>query len=196
MQGLVLLTVTLLVGSLAVAQEPAVVLSPTNHAAAREGEALQLVLPKVGVELNTPGTPVIGTKAGLENGSAGELFQYPTNDALESSIVKSDEEVIPAPLDSLQFKGAIEVARAGGMLVSGPLVQLFDLTKPVELPKRCLQLVNPFAPLEASPVTPNVPNEHPRAWTELVGWNPGVSAFPDPRTHQPTLNLFSMFTSP
>ena len=198
MRGLLQVAVVVLGGSLAAAQVAAPGASITNQAASPSEEYLRLSLPEAGVGLNSPLIPAIGAKAGIESGPAVQLFQdqEPGIVAAEDSVVKVDGEVITAPLDSLQLKGETEVATAGGMLVSGPLVHLFHTTKPGEVPTRFLQLINPFAPMEASQVIPNVPNEHPRAWTELVGWSPGVSAFPDPRTHQPSLSLFSMFTSP
>jgi hypothetical protein len=196
MRSLLQAAVVLLGVSLAAAQEPAAGPTQTNQAALPAEEELRLSLPEAGVGLNSPRTSEIGAKTGIENSPALGLFEEPGNVAPEASAVKSDEEVITAPLDSLQFKGSTEVTRAGGMAISGPLVDLFHTAKPVEVPQRLLHLINPFALVEANPVAPNIPNEHPRAWTALVGWNPGGSAFPDPRTHEPTLSLFSMFTSP
>lgn len=195
MRGLVLLTVVLLVASLAAAQEPAVGLSPTNQAALPDGGALLLALPKVGVELNTPRSPVALPAAGLEAAPDVELFEKPVTVAVGSPVVETGDGIVTVPLGSLELRRDPEV-RAGGVVVSGPLIELFHSAKPTELPNRLLHLINPFAPMEARAVTPNVPNEHPRAWTARVGWNPGGSAFPDPRTHELGLSLFSMFTAP
>jgi len=196
MRGLVLLTVVLLLASLAGAQEPAVGLSPTNQAAAPEGKGLILVLPKAGVELDTPRTTETLPAAGLEASPGVELFEKPVAVAAGSSVVETGDGIVTVPLGSLELRRETEVVRAGGIAVSGPLVTLFHGAKPREVPNRLLHLINPFAPMEASEIAPNVANEHPRAWTARVGWNPCGSAFPDPRTHEPSLSLLSVFTSP
>jgi hypothetical protein len=196
MRGLLQAVVVLVGAYLAAAQEPTAGLARTNQAVLFAEENLRLSLPEAGVELNSPRTTVIGEKAAIENSPAAVLFQESTNVADTSSSVKNDEEIITAPLNSLQLRSETVAARAGGMWVDGPLVQLFHTARPGEVPKRLLHLINPFAPMETSSVVLNVPDEHQRAWTELVGWSPGVSAFPDPRTHQPSLSLFSMSTSP
>jgi len=36
----------------------------------------------------------------------------------------------------------------------------------------------------------------PRAWTTVVGWNTGESAFPDPVTHKSQLDLFWIGSEP
>jgi hypothetical protein len=193
----VLQTAVLVLGvSLAAAQAPVERIASTNSGALPADDELTLSLPRIGVELYSPQTQSIRPGVSIDDDLVAELFQEATNVAAGSSAVETGEQVIAVPLDSLELRHETEVASAGGMSVSGPLVRLFNGAKPGELPKRFLQLVNPLAPMEASPITPQVPNEHRRAWASLVGWNPGVSAFPEPRTHVPSLDLFSMSTSP
>jgi hypothetical protein len=52
-------------------------------------------------------------------------------------------------------------------------------------PLRFLKTINPFAPLEPEPELGGAGDDNPRAWTSIMGWNPGGSAFPDPVTSWP-----------
>ena len=193
----VLQTAVLVLGvCLAAAQAPVEGIASTNSGALPAADELTLSLPRIGVELYSPQPQVVRPAVSIDDDLVAELFQAATNVAAGSSAVETGEQLIAVPLDSLEIRHETEVASAGGMSVSGPLVHLFNGAKPGELPKRFLQLVNPFAPMEPSPTIPKVTNEHPRAWTAVVGWNPGVSAFPDPSTHVSTIDLFSIFTSP
>ena len=182
--------------SVSPAQEPAVGSALTNQAISTADDHLTMSLPKAGVDLDAPRTSMVRLAGGIENGSVGELFQGPATIAEESSPGEADDPVVTSSFGSLEFTHETKAVRGRGMSVSGPLVQLFDAAKPAAVPKQFLQLINPLAPMEPSPVNQKVTGEHRKAWATLIGWNPGGSAFPDPRTHVPTLDLFSMFTSP
>jgi hypothetical protein len=97
-------------------------------------------------------------------------------------------------------------ASSSGGIVSKPL-RTFSLGNIVRFPFRVLKAINPFAalgrgetagafggsmPMNASPTARKEPvqekarsgNLNPRAWTSMVGWHPGASAFYDPITFE------------
>lgn len=85
--------------------------------------------------------------------------------------------------------------------VSGPLIEPFITTRPLTVPRRLLELVNPFAPVKPSPDTQHrgaVKGLSSRSWTSVVGWRPGRSEFPDETTHEPksALIIFKCPTDP
>ena len=77
--------------------------------------------------------------------------------------------------------------------VSGPLASPLKAKSPSDLSHRVLHLFSPF-----SNVDPNVPAGatgpvNTRAWSTIVGWSPGRSAFPDEHYHEPPqLRLISV----
>ena len=77
--------------------------------------------------------------------------------------------------------------------VSGPLVQPLKARGISDASKQVLQLVNPFARSEPKPEGESLPTPvERRAWSTVVGWNPGASAFPNEVTHRPSLTLVSV----
>lgn len=76
-------------------------------------------------------------------------------------------------------------------VITGPLVEPFRTRRPAQVPKRLLNLVNPFAPME----TARTPHKgasrdlSARSWSSVVGWKPGQSQFVDERTHEPTMGV-------
>lgn len=76
--------------------------------------------------------------------------------------------------------------------VSGPLVRPFKGKKIWNAPRGLLHLINPFARAEPRQKIERVGGLSSRPWTSTVGWSPGASAFPDAKTHEPTLNLISV----
>ncbi len=77
--------------------------------------------------------------------------------------------------------------------VSGPLVEPFKAKQGSSTPKQLLQLVNPFAPVPPQPAPETrTRGISTRAWTSVVGWSPGSSAFPDAVTHEPHMSLVSV----
>ena len=75
----------------------------------------------------------------------------------------------------------------------GPLVSPFRGRKIADLPRRVLRLVNPFAATDQSGgQLQKTRDMNPRAWSSMVGINPGSSAFSDARTHESSLGLISL----
>jgi hypothetical protein len=75
--------------------------------------------------------------------------------------------------------------------VNGPLVSPLKSKKVSEVPKRMFQSINPFAPTQTKPVE-RLPKTSPRAWSEIVGWGGGQSAFPSEVTHEPRMTLVTV----
>ena len=75
---------------------------------------------------------------------------------------------------------------------SGPLVRPFKSHKLREVPRRLLQLINPFAPVEPGEEIESVRGISPRAWTSTVGWSTGRSSLPVEVTHEPIMSLISV----
>ena len=71
----------------------------------------------------------------------------------------------------------------------GPFVSIFKTRKVVDVPRRVLHLVNPFAPEERGERFERPADLNPRAWATTVGLHPGGSAFPNATTHEPTMTL-------
>jgi hypothetical protein len=77
--------------------------------------------------------------------------------------------------------------------VSGPVASPLKGRSVGDVSKRVLHLFSPFSPAE-----PNVPAgatgpANTRAWSTIVGWSPGRSAFPDEHFHEPPqLRLISV----
>jgi hypothetical protein len=77
---------------------------------------------------------------------------------------------------------------------SGPLVRPFKSHKLREVPRRLLQLINPFASVEHKEEIEGMRDLSPRAWTLTVGWSTGRSSSPVEVTHEPTMGLVSVST--
>ena len=77
--------------------------------------------------------------------------------------------------------------------LGGPAVKVFKTRKVLDVPRRILNVLNPFTPSERAEVsfTPTR-NLNPRAWATTVGFHPGGSAFADATTHEPTMTLLSV----
>ncbi|HZR19706.1 MAG TPA: hypothetical protein VFE51_20645 [Verrucomicrobiae bacterium] len=80
--------------------------------------------------------------------------------------------------------------------VSGPVATTLKAKSAGDFSKRVLNLFNPFSSQE-----PNLPPTvstasgpvNTRAWSTIVGWSPGQSAFPDEHYHEPPqLRLMSV----
>jgi len=75
---------------------------------------------------------------------------------------------------------------------SGPLIQVFKGEKVSGAPRRALQLVNPFAPLQRVEPLEKTRDLNPHAWRTMVGLRPAGAAFPDARTPEPTMALVTV----
>lgn len=78
-----------------------------------------------------------------------------------------------------------ELKLGKGLRARGPLVHLFHVRKPGEVPKHFWQLINPFSRSEAVSETEMIHTRDlsPRAWSAVVGSHPGVSTFTFSLTH-------------
>jgi hypothetical protein len=85
------------------------------------------------------------------------------------------------------------VAVTPKLQASGPLIEPFKPNQTSSTPKRLLQLVNPFAPVEPQPAPQTrVKDMSTRAWSTVVGWNPGGSAFPNGVDHESQMTFISV----
>lgn len=62
--------------------------------------------------------------------------------------------------------------------------------------RRFLERLNPFAPVETPAPIARDTRVSPHAWTTVAGWHPGVSAFADPATHEPELDIVKLPVGP
>ena len=85
------------------------------------------------------------------------------------------------------------VSKTTGLRVSGSLVQPLKATSSADLSHRVFHLFSPFA--KEQPSWQNAPTGpvNTRSWSTIVGWNPGGSAFPSEKSHEPPhLDLISI----
>jgi len=83
------------------------------------------------------------------------------------------------------------VAVTPKLQASGPLIEPFKPNQTSSTPKRLLNLINPFAPVEP-PSPRQTSGLSTRSWTSVAGWNPGGSAFPNGVTHESQMSLISV----
>lgn len=120
--------------------------------------------------------------------------------ALESSQPQSPSAARPiqAPqlLQSMRSQDLqLGDASPGGdkrLRIGGPLIQPFKGKRLWEAPGRFVRLINPFAKTERRSEVENASDISPRAWSSVVGWSNGRSAFPDAVSHEPSMGLFSV----
>ena len=95
--------------------------------------------------------------------------------------------------NNAQVNQHVAVAVTPKLQASGPLIEPFKPSQTSSTPKRLLQLVNPFAPVEPQPAPETrVKGMSTRAWTSVVGWNPGGSAFPNGVDHESQMTFISV----
>ena len=73
----------------------------------------------------------------------------------------------------------------------GPLAAPFK-GKIRQLPRRFLGFINPFGKSTYGRLPPDMKPVSPRAWSTVVGWTPGQSAFADDTHHEAKLGLLSI----
>ncbi len=81
--------------------------------------------------------------------------------------------------------------------LSGPVASTLNSKSTGDFSRRLLRLFNPFssAPQNLPPGAEVSGPVNTRAWSTLVGWSPGRSAFPDPQhLEPPQLGLISVRT--
>jgi hypothetical protein len=111
--------------------------------------------------------------------------------AVTNSAVLRDDSKLLAPLIE-ETKVSQDVIAGKKLELSGPLVRPFKARKIREVPRRLLHLINPIAPLERKEEFESTRGLSVRAWTSVVGWNAGGSAFPDALTHESSMGLISL----
>jgi len=89
-------------------------------------------------------------------------------------------------------KATSNISLGNELKMSGPLVQTFKVKRVSDVPRRALQLINPFAPVEHVEQVERTSGLSTRAWATTVGLHPGGSAFPDAATHESTMTLIAI----
>jgi hypothetical protein len=101
-------------------------------------------------------------------------------------------QVVLRPLDLSSSGSSERVIVKRKLRISGPLVRPFKAKTGSEFSKRVVHLFSPFASEDSSTQAEPSGPVSSRAWSTMVGWNPGRSAFPDDTWHEPQLRLISI----
>ena len=109
----------------------------------------------------------------------------------DSDTVQSNNKISALPAQEPQSTSS-DMRLGKKLRASGPLIHVIKSEKVSEAPRRALQLVNPFAPVEKVEPLEKTRDLNPRAWSTTVGLRPGTSAFADVRTHEPTMSLVTV----
>src|SRR6184192_3056775 len=109
--------------------------------------------------------------------------------AIFTNTATLHEDVRPVTLIIEDSKSARDVIVRKNVELRGPLVKPFTVRKVTDVPKRLLQLINPFSPSERKEELESTRGLSARAWSSTVGWNPGGSAFSDAMTHEASMSL-------
>ena len=121
--------------------------------------------------------------------STATLQQTPELKTPETSLMLR----LNAPKDTNSFD--FQVSKTQVIHVSGPLVQPLKAKSGSGFVGRVAHWFNPF--YKGQPNVPPAPSGpmKTRAWSTIVGWNPGRSAFPDEKWHEPPhLDLVTITT--
>lgn len=121
--------------------------------------------------------------------STATLQQVPELKMPDTSMMLRLKE----PKDTNTFD--LQVSKTQIIHVSGPLVQPFKAKSGSGFVGRVAHWFNPF--YKGQPNVPPAPSGpmNTRAWSTIVGWNPGRSAFPDEKWHEaPHLDLVTVTT--
>jgi hypothetical protein len=95
----------------------------------------------------------------------------------------------PAATNSFEY----QVSKTTKVRVYGPIVQPLKAKTGAEFSHRVLHWISPFAKEQPTWQTAPAGPVNTRAWSTIVGWSPGRSAFPDDTWHDPPhLNLLSV----
>jgi hypothetical protein len=107
-----------------------------------------------------------------------------------SSALHDDSRLLAPLLEDT--KGSQELLVVKKIELGGPVIKPLKVKKLSEVPRVILQLINPFAPSERKIEFQTTRGLSTRAWSTVVGWHPGGSAFSDPMTHEPSMALVSL----
>jgi hypothetical protein len=120
---------------------------------------------------------------------AQERAQKTSANLTNSATLRDDTRLVVPVIEDA--KPARDVIVKKNVELSGPLVKPFTVRKVTDVPRRLLQLINPFTPSERKEELESTRVVSARAWSTTVGWNPGGSAFSDAVTHEPSMSLIS-----
>jgi hypothetical protein len=112
--------------------------------------------------------------------------------ATNSAALRDDSRLLAPLIEETKPSQDVNVGKK--LELSGPLVHPLKVRKIREVPRRLLHLINPFAPTERKEEFESTRGLSVRAWTTVVGWHVGGSAFPDAMTHESSMGLFSLST--
>src|SRR5262245_62411745 len=95
---------------------------------------------------------------------------------VESSVHQDSSEKIERLVNAIageELKAQTEISIGKKVKVGGPLAGAFKAKKVLEVPRRVLKLLNPFAPGEPSRTIEERRNLSTSAWATTVGLHPG-----------------------
>ena len=131
--------------------------------------------------LTMAATRALAQQQALDTSSGGTNSAASTQTLQFSSLTAGD-----------MSKATSNISLGKELKMSGPLVQTFKVKRVSDLPRRALQLINPFAPLEHVEQVERTSGLSTRAWATTVGFHPGGSAFPDATTHESTMSFIAI----
>ncbi len=114
-----------------------------------------------------------------------------------NAAAAASAEVSSPPAESMRLAASLELqdksswtSQSSTSTVTGPLVEPFRAPKASQVPKRFLQLFNPFAPVaQPAPHRTVAKDVSAQPWSSVVGWRPGQSQFTDVTTHEPSVSV-------
>jgi hypothetical protein len=99
----------------------------------------------------------------------------------------------------MKIKGTFLAIAIAAFSTAAPAQQHYSATSTAIVQKQKLQVVTPFnfwhQPAPKSKIE-RVGGMSSQPWTQIAGWPPGASAFPDAETHESTLYIFSIGHEP
>ncbi len=132
--------------------------------------------------------------AGLNFASAQDTATPPGNENNTAPTLRFDAAVPSGP-EQIDTSGQ-QTIRTKDFEITGPLVRPFKHKRLGSALKGFLQLFNPVAPGGEPDHTTRYEGLSSQPWSEIVGWRPGTSAFPDPATYSPSISLVSVAPAP
>ena len=120
--------------------------------------------------------------------SATNAIHEPASMSLSPHSAMELRLIEPRDTNSLDY-----VLSKSTVHVSGPLIVPLKAKSASDFGHRVLHLFSPFASEEPAGQPTALGPVNTRAWSNIVGWSPGRSAFPDGAWHEPPhLNLISV----
>jgi len=121
--------------------------------------------------------------------SATNAIHEPASMSLSPHSVMELRLIEPRDTNSLDYF----VSTTQIIHVSGPLIVPLKAKSASDFGHRVLHLFSPLASEEPAGQPAPLGPVNTRAWSTVVGWSPGRSAFPDGASHEPPhLNLISV----